>query len=63
MALYLFRDGRTDRRAFHDGRDGSQPPARHFINSLLFIEAINIHKLSPQWDSASLCDTRCAMWK
>ena len=40
----------------HDGRDWSQHPGRHFIDSLLFVEAINTHVLPPQWNTAYLRD-------
>ena len=54
MKIYLFRDGRTDNRALTMDVTGRNIPRVTSSTAWLFVEAIDTHKLPPQWDTAYL---------
>ena len=54
VKIYLFRDGRTDNRALTMDVTGRNIPRVTSSTAWLFVEAIDTHKLPPQWDTAYL---------
>ena len=54
MLIYLFRDERTDNRALTMDVTGRNIPPVTSSTVWLFVEAIDTHRLPPQWDTAYL---------
>ena len=54
MLIYLFRDKRTDNRAFTMDVTGRNIPPVTSSTVWQFMEAINTHSLPRQWDTAYL---------
>ena len=50
--MYLFRDERTDNRALTMDVTGRNIPPVTSSTVWLFVEAIDTHKLPPQWNTA-----------
>ena len=56
LLIYLFRDEKTENRALTMDVTGRNIPSVTLSTVWLFVEAINIHKLPPLWDTPYLRD-------
>ena len=56
MLIYLFRDEKTRNLALTMDVTGRNIPLVTSSTAWLFVEAIDIHKLPPRWDTAYLRD-------
>jgi hypothetical protein len=54
VLIYMFRDERTGNRALTMDVTGRNIPPVASSTVWLFVEAIDTHKLPPQWDTAYL---------
>jgi hypothetical protein len=54
VLIYLFRDEKTDNRALTLDVTGRNIPPVTSSTVWQFMEAINTHRLPPQWDTAYL---------